>query len=365
MLNTMLNTMMDPMTDTVERGSQVLGFLSTRPVARAEMGQTSHVVVHRQNKACVRYFAPRGTAAVRRPLFISMPLINTWTIFDLLPGRSVIEKLVDSGVPVYLLDWGRAGPEDAAVTLGDLTDDLLPRAIRRSARHARGLGTLPADELMDALGYCVGGTFLALSLARNPGLAGRLALLAAPIDFHASERLATWANPDTFPVADLVNGLGNFPASLMKTSFQLLKPSTNIAKWKSLWDHADDPDFRELWAAMERWNGDAVDFPGAAYREYVEQCYFANSPVHGGWVMNGRAVDLGAGTIPAIAFAASTDHICPEAAAFALERVWGGKVETQTVRGGHVGVCLGRSFPKALLAWLDQSARPDQCAPNQ
>jgi polyhydroxyalkanoate synthase len=104
---------------------------------------------------------------------------------------------------------------------------------------------------------------------------------------------------------------------------------------------------------MEQWNGDGVDFPGEAYRAYIKGCYFENALVGGGWVLDGRPVDLKQGTIPAHAFAAKSDHICPPAAAFGLSKAWGGPVSTEVVSGGHVGVCIGKSFPARLLAWID------------
>ena len=334
----------------IERATAVAEFLSQRPIARAPVGSTPHEIVHRQHETALRYFAPRGEQKAR-PLFISVPLINTWTVFDLLPGRSVVEALITGGVPVYLLDWGRPGIETLDRRLSAVIDDILPRAIRRATRDARARGLLAADALPDALGYCVGGSFLAVTLARHPGLARRMALLAAPIDFHASGRLATWANPETFPLDDLVDGLGNFPPELMQTSFAWLRPTGQVDKWKSLWDRIDAPGFKELWAALERWNGDNIPFAGECYREYVRECYFNNALVAGGWTLSGRPVDLKQGTIPALAIAATRDHICPPAAAFGLEQAWGGPVATASVDAGHVGVCVGSRLPRVLLEW--------------
>lgn len=339
--------------EAAQKLRDLVAFLGQRPVERVKTGQTPHQVIHRQNKAVVRYFPPRGPSAGKAPVFISMPLINTWTVFDLLPGKSVVGALVDAGVPVYLLDWGRPGPEDRDVTLADLVDGLLPRAIDRSMRHAR---QQHGADALDALGYCVGGTFLAISLARQPGPVRRLALLAAPIDFHASGRLSAWADPDTFPLDDIVDGFGNFPRELMRQSFKALRPSGEAAKWKGLWDRFDSESFRELWAAMEQWNGDNVDFPGETYREYVRRCYFDNALIAGGWTTAGRPVDLGAARMPALALAADGDHICPPAAAHGLAAAWGGPVETRTLKGGHVGVCIGSALPKALLSWVAEGA---------
>lgn len=317
------------------RTLEVTKFLARDPAASARIGVTPHHVVLRCNKAALRYFPASGGT----PVFVSMPLINTWPIFDLLPGRSVIERLQAAGHPVYVLDWGRPGPEDADRPLSSYIDDLLGRMLDRACRHA-------GVEAIETIGYCVGGTFLAVHLARHPGRAKRVVLLATPIDFHKAGRLSTWSRPECFPLDAVVDGLGNFPAGLMRTSFAWLKPQAKSAGWVALRERFDTPGFPELWAALERWNADAVDFPGEAYREYVRRCYFENALVTGGWA------DLRAATIPALVLAASDDHIVPAASAFALADGWGGPVTTETVRGGHVGVCVGSALPTRLVEWL-------------
>jgi polyhydroxyalkanoate synthase len=327
----------------LQRTVDTLSFLASDPVGRAQGGCTPHRVIHRDNKACVRFFAP--AEALYAPVFISMPLINTWTIFDLMPGKSVVAALVAAGVPVYLLDWGRAGPEDQPNGLAHYVDTVLGRAIDRSARHA-------GVEQLDAIGYCVGGTFLALHLARRAERVRRVAFLATPIDFHASGRLALWARPETFPLDAVIDGFGNFPRELMRTSFSWLRPMGQTGKYVGLWERIDDEGFRALWAQMEKWNVDGVDFPGEAYREYVRRCYFENALMNGGFTLAGQPCDLGAARIPALAIAASEDHIVPPAAAFGLEKAWGGPVQTRTVRGGHVGVCIGKALPSAFLEWV-------------
>lgn len=336
----------------LRRNKATMEFLLSDPVRAARSGKAPHEVVFRQNKLAVRHFAP--AAAKHLPVFVSMPLINTWTIFDLLPGRSVVQALVKAGVPVYLVDWGRPGDEDEERSLSYYVDELLGRALQRSMRHARARYGV---EQVDALGYCVGGTFLAMHLARHtPACVRRLALLATPIDFHASGRLAVWAKDDSFPLDTLIDSVGNYPADLMRTSFAWLRPSGQSAKWFGLWERSEDPKFRELWAHLEKWSGDNVDFPGEAYRAYVRGCYFDNALMRkGSWVLEGRPVDLSQCSIPALVLSASSDHICPEAAANGLAQAWGGPVQTEVLRGGHVGVCVGKRLPARLVQWAEQA----------
>jgi polyhydroxyalkanoate synthase subunit PhaC len=331
----------------LQRAENYTRFLASDPVAKAKIGQSPNRIIHHDRKAVVRLFAPAEVK--HKPVFVSMPLINTWTIFDLLPGRSVVEALNKAGVPVYLLDWGRPGPEDSLINLELLIDGTLRRSMDRTRRDAK---TRYGADSVDAIGYCVGGTYLTIMLARYPDMARRLALLATPIDFHASGRLSLWANPETFPLDEVIDGHGNFPAEMMKQSFAWLRPMGQIAKWKSLWDKSENADFRTLWAAMEAWNNDNTDFAGAAYREYVRRCYFDNALMVGGWKLGGETVDLSKGKAPALVLAASDDHIVPPVAAFALKDRWGAPVTTRTLRGGHVGVCVGKELPAALLEWI-------------
>jgi len=310
----------------LHRTIDTLGWLVTDPIGKARPGRSPHRVIHRQGSAQVRWFPAEG----KRALFVSMPLINTWTIWDLLPGRSVVEALVQAGIDVYLLDWGPQHADAEDRPLAHFVDEVLGRAIARSRRHFGG------D--LNVAGYCVGGTFLAWHLARNgtEGVSGA-AFVATPIDFHASGRLARWADPEHFPVDTLH---GNFPAERMRASFAWLRPMGQVKKYKALVD--GDADFRELWAHLEAWSATGVDFPGACYREYVRACYFDN-----------RVRDeLGAVGIPALSIAADRDHIVPPAAAHDLVQVWGGPTATTTLRGGHVGICVGSGLPTALAAWV-------------
>lgn len=343
------------MISTAERTLSFGRYLAGRPVQQVKTGQTPHTVIFRQNKAALRYYPPTAEPT-RAPVFIVMPLINNWTIWDLLPHRSVVRALQATGAPVYLLDWGVPGPEDAEVTVSDLIDGLLHRSMDRARRHARRQPWAAgrADLMLDAIGYCVGGTFLAVYLARHPDAARRAAFVATPIDFYRAGKLADWVKPEHLPLDQLVDGFGNYPGELIKGGFVTLKPTGEFAKFVGLWERVHEPDFRELWAAMEQWNADSIDFPGEAYREYVRACYFENRLLTGGWSLAGRPVELSRAGMPVLAVAATRDHIVPPDAAFALSQVWGGPVETALVEGGHVGMCVGSGLSKVLKAWVER-----------
>lgn len=337
------------MPSVLGRTADTLRFLAGDPVRSVRTGTTPHEIVFRQGKVALRHFPANPAAPRRRAVLVSMPLINTWSVWDLLPGRSVFAQLAGSGVPLYVVDWGRPGDEDEQRPLAYYVDEVLTRLFQRAARHDREHG---GTGELEALGYCVGGTFLSAHLSLHPEHAVRAAFVATPIDFHASGRLAAWADRETFPLDTLISSVGNYPADLMRTSFQWLKPSGMTAKWMGLWERIEDPGFRELWAALEQWNGDNVDFPGEAYREYVGRCYFDNALMTGGWRLGTKPVSLRACTMPALVIAAASDHIAPQAACYGLAKTWGGPVELDTIPGGHVGISVGSKLPARLLKWF-------------
>lgn len=334
------------MFDNLTKPAEFTNFVTEFHLDGAKIGTAPHDVIFKQNKSCVRYFEP--TERKSEPLFIVMPLINQWGVFDLLPGKSVVRRLVAAGIPVYLLDWGTPKDEDAEVGVSELLDNVMRRAVDRARRHAQQ--RWETDQL-DALGYCVGGVFLSTFCGLYPDTFRKVALLAAPIDFRHAGRLGTWANAESFPVDVIIDNYGNFPAELMAESFTYLKPSTTSAKWKGLWERFEDEGFREMWKAIEEWNGGHVDFWGEAYRSYIHNCYFGNTLMGEGWPVGGRVADLRKVQTPLHVFAADRDHICPPAAAFGIKDVWGGEVECTTLKGGHVGICLSSRLTNALSAW--------------
>lgn len=341
------------MPSVVGRTLETLSFLAGDPVRTARTGTTPHDVVFRQGKIALRHFPAAPGLPRQRAVLISMPLINTWSVWDLLPDKSVVATLAAAGIPVYVVDWGRPGDEDATRPLAWYVDEVLTRLFDRARRHDRATG---GEGELDAVGYCVGGTFLATHLSLHPEHARRVAFVATPIDFHASGRLVAWANPEDFPLDTLISSVGNYPADLMRTSFSWLKPQGQTGKWVGLWERVEDPEFRALWAALEQWNGDNVDFPGEAYREYVRRCYFENALMRGGWTLGSQVVDLRAAKHEALVIAASSDHIAPRAACYGLATTWGGPVTLETLKGGHVGISVSSRLPARLIAWLTQRA---------
>src|ERR1700757_4802732 len=126
-------------------------------VSQSSVGQTPKEVVWRAGRSELwRYRSDH--IGVSPPLLIVYSLFNRSYILDLRPGNSVVERLLDAGFDVYLLDWGVPDERDSANRLEDYVDAAIPAAITQVCRRA-GTGKV------NLLGYCFGGVLTLLHAA--------------------------------------------------------------------------------------------------------------------------------------------------------------------------------------------------------
>jgi poly(3-hydroxyalkanoate) synthetase len=73
---------------------------------------TPSTIIYEGGKVRLRHYAARGATRRRTPLLLVYALIKRPFILDLQAGRSVVEKLVNNGFEVYLIDWIPPGRGD-------------------------------------------------------------------------------------------------------------------------------------------------------------------------------------------------------------------------------------------------------------
>ena len=103
-------------------------------------------------------YAPATPKVHRRPLLIVPPWINKFYILDLKPKNSFIKWCIDQGHTVFVISWVNPGAELADKGFGDY---LLEGPWRRSMRSGQATG----EAETNVIGYCIGGTLTASSLA--------------------------------------------------------------------------------------------------------------------------------------------------------------------------------------------------------
>jgi polyhydroxyalkanoate synthase len=336
-----------------ERGAQLAtGKLQTR------IAQTPKERIWALNKASLYHYYPQAPAATRHrvPLLLVFALINRPYIFDLRPGNSFVEYMLQQGYDLYLLDWGTAGPEDKDMRFEDYALDLLPRAIRKLKSHS-------GSPEFSLLGWCIGATIVTIyaALRQHEGLKN-LILLTAPLDFsdRSAVPFSIWLDSQYFNVDGLLSTVENMPGEMIDWGNKMLKPYENfVGNYVRLWENLDNPSAVESWQAMNTWVNDLTPFAGAAFREWVIWFYRENRLMNGTLQMNGQRVDVSNITVPLLNVVATADHIVPNVQSLSImERVGSAEKKLLKVQGGHIGIMAGSSARKRTWPQIDEWLAP-------
>jgi polyhydroxyalkanoate synthase len=321
-----------------------------RNAGRVEVGQTPRDAVHHDDKVTLyRYRAGDGPAA-GPPLLIVYALVNRPYMMDLQPDRSLIRRLLDEGVDVWLIDWGYPDASDRGLGLDDYVLGYLDRCVERVCESR-------ASDAVNVLGVCQGGSLSLCYAALRPERVRTLVTMVTPVDFHTEDNLlGRWVRH--VDVDALVDTLGNVPGELLNWTFLSLKPyRLGAQKYVDMVDHLDDVGRLENFMRMEKWIFDSPDQAGEAFRQFIKGFFQDNGLVRGTLSIGGRAVDLGAVRQPLLNIYADADHLVPPAASRALGDHVGSDDYTEIAfAGGHIGIYVSgraqREVPTAIAAWL-------------
>jgi len=328
--------------------SRLKNFL-TLPMRKANVSITPSQVVHRENKwSLLRYEARPEGRLHKCPIVMVPSLINRHYVLDLAPNKSMVAYLVAQGHDVFIIDWGTPGREDKFLTLDDIADRYIGRAIRVAA----DLANVPKVHL---LGYCMGGTLTTMHIARRPERVASHVAIAAPLQFDDGGILSAWTRSPDFDVDAIVNAFGNVPARFLQASFHMLKPTLGVWKGANVYDRADNEEFLDGFVATEHWGSDNVDFPGEVFRALIRDLYqndgIMNESIH----LGGEAVRLRNIETPTLIVTFEHDYIVPKASATVmLDSISSATKKHIHLNGGHVGAVVSRRAAAGL--WPELSA---------
>lgn len=320
-------------------------FQSAQPV----VGSTPKDVLISRGTMQLYHYHPRVDEVYRVPLLLVMATTNRGYIFDLAPGQSLVEFLLDAGFDVFMLDWQAPRADEKSLDLASYVLDFIPTAVDRV------LAETGEDEL-SVIGYCFGGVLSVLwaALAGQPVLKN-LACFTTPVDFSQMEMFQSWADRRFFDVDRLVDTFGNCPGDYLYTAFDMLRPAGRTAGNIRLWDNLWNDDYVAGIRMLERWGNDILPLAGEYFRETTKKLMWENRLLHGTMDVAGRAVDLGEITAPFLHVTAQHDHIVPPAASAPLiDMVGSDDKQAVELKGGHVSLVAGGNAIKRMWPTLAQ-----------
>jgi polyhydroxyalkanoate synthase len=326
---------------------QFTNILLTTPDAVAGATPRDVVWTHRQ-VTLYRYRSDRRTHPV--PLLLVFALINRPTIFDLRPGNSLVEFMLEQGFDVFLLDWGYPDEEDDDLGLDYYVCDALPWAIRETLRCG------DCEELT-LVGWCIGATLCAmycgLDHEQDQTSVRNLVLLTMPIDGRGST-YARWVGSPDFDADRIAEQFRVLPGGMVDIANKLLKPVTNFwTTYRRLAQSVSDGTVQQdVYQPMAKWIADNPNFPGRAWAEWIALIYRDGSLATGRATLRGRSLDLRRVDQNVLVVTAAADHIAPRQGTMPIFDLVSSEDVTHFARpGGHIGLIAGSAARREL--WPD------------
>ncbi|WP_342432928.1 alpha/beta fold hydrolase [Neobacillus sp. FSL H8-0543] len=329
------------------------GFLNAVNGPKPKTEHTTRQSIWKKNKATLWHY-PAVEKKYEVPIFIIYSLFNQATILDLAPGSSMLERSVNSGYDVYLLDWGIAGYEDKEINIEDYIEDYIKKGVRRALRHS-------GAEEVTVLGYCLGGTIAAMyaSIAEEP--IKNLVVAAVPIDFSVAAMPETWAeglkdgrlNLDRF--ID-VNGI--MSSENVEAMFRMTTSPVYYGPYVTLLSRSYDTRFVEKWRRMNTWTSGHVPLTGGAFRQLMKDLFQDNKLVKGEFTIHGKQVDLKNIHTNLLVVSSSNDKLIPEEQSLPLMDLVSSQDKTyQLVESGHVSLAMSGKLNQILDNWLPERSQ--------
>ncbi|HUO44026.1 MAG TPA: class I poly(R)-hydroxyalkanoic acid synthase [Burkholderiales bacterium] len=277
-------------------------------------------------------YAPLTAEVHRRPLLIIPPWINKYYILDMREDNSFVRWAVAQGHTVFVISWANPGASYADKTF----DDYL-REGPLAALDAIELAT--GEREVNAVGYCLGGTLLAILLAylaaKSDDRIRSATLFATMIDFSAPGELDVFI--DEAQVAALEKKMderGYLDGAEMAATFNLLRANDLI--WSFVVNNyllGRQP----LPFDLLYWNSDSTRMPAAMHSFYLRNMYLKNRLREPrGITLAGVPIDLSQVRTPLYFVSTLEDHISPWPSTYAGARLFPGEVRFVLGGSGHI-----------------------------
>ena len=297
-------------------------------------------------------YAPVTATVLKRPLLIVPPWINKFYVLDLTAEKSFIKWCVDQGLTVFCISW--VNPDAHLAKKG--FDEYMregPLSALDAIKEATG------EDKVHTVGYCVGGTLLAITLAYMAAkLDDRIVsatFFASQVDFtHAGDLKVFVDEEQISAIEHKMAEKGYLDSGSMATVFNMLR--SNDLVWPYVINNylkgkAPFP-FDLLY-----WNSDATRMPAANHSFYLRNCYLDNRLSKGQMVIDGQPINLKAVTVPIYNLATREDHIAPPKSVLLGCKFFGGPVKFVMSGSGHIAGVVNPPAKNKYQFWTGPRPR--------
>jgi polyhydroxyalkanoate synthase len=289
-------------------------------------------VVFRNRLLELIQYTPTTETVYETPLLIFPPWINKFYVMDLKPANSLIKWIVDQGFTLFVVSW--VNPDASFADVG--MDDYIREGYLTAMAEVR---RITGEPQINAVGYCIAGTTLGLTLA-HLHRSGDETVKSATF-FTTLTDFSDPGEVGVFLTDEFVDGIerqvatdGILAKSFMGKTFSFLRSRDLIygPAIKSYMMGEAPPAFDLLF-----WNGDGTNLPAKMAVEYIRHLCKDDGFAKGVFPVFGKPVSLQGVQVPLCAIACETDHIAHWRGSFNGVKQMGSADKTFIVsQSGHI-----------------------------
>jgi len=290
-------------------------------VVGKDVAITPGKVVYRNHLIELIQYAPTTDKVAAEPVLIIPSPIMKFYILDLSQQNSMVRYLVAQGFTVFMISWWNPDANDRDLGM----EDYLVGAVMQAMRQASAIANAPS---LHTMGYCLGGTFLAIVAALMgakafaeqeaaqpqgtqlplPQLAS-VTLLAAQTDFSESGELGIFIDDDQLKtLREKIARTGYLSGRQMAGTFQFLHSkdlvwSRNTQRYlMGIEESGND---------LMSWNSDTTRLPQRMHSEYLDTLFLRDDLIEGHYKVAGIPIALKNLKMPLLTVGTVRDHVSP------------------------------------------------------